>query len=97
MSLSKLVEDRGVWHAAVCGVAKSQNDLATEQQDHLCLCASISQRWFEWQSQIFHVKGLRGSILADSEMKRHSKVARQDLHSMMLAFADYFLFRLLGW
>ena len=43
------------------------------------------------------MKGLRGSILADSEMKRHSKAARQDLHSKMLAFADYFLFRLLGW
>ena len=43
------------------------------------------------------MKGLRGSILADSEMKRHNKAARQDLHSKMLAFADYFLFRLLGW
>ena len=35
MNLSKLqeiVEDRGTWHAAVHGVAKGWNSLATEQQ-----------------------------------------------------------------
>ena len=35
MSLSKLrkmVEDKGAWCATVCGVTKSQHDLATEQQ-----------------------------------------------------------------
>ena len=40
MSLSKLretVKDREAWHAKVHGVAKSQHNLVTEQQQVLCL------------------------------------------------------------
>ena len=36
--LQEIVEDRGAWHAALHGVAKSQQDLATEQQGQLMLC-----------------------------------------------------------
>ena len=37
MNLSKLLEivkDREAWHAAVHGVTKSRNDLASEQQQY---------------------------------------------------------------
>ena len=43
MNLNKfqeIVEDRGVWHATVHGVAKIRHDLVSEQQQHTNLFSS---------------------------------------------------------
>ena len=40
--LQEIVEDRGAWHATVCGISKSQTDLAIEKKSKLLMFAKLS-------------------------------------------------------